>query len=80
MSEPNKGLIITVKAARINADKSQEDAANSLGISITAYKRKENGLSRFYVDEIAVLSRLFKVNMTNFFEAQCHKKTRKELG
>ena len=62
---------ISVKAARVNAKKNQKDVADALGLSLTAYQRKENGQVRFYADELALLSQLFNVPMLNFFEAQC---------
>lgn len=66
---------ISVKAARVNAKKKQEEAAQALNLSITGYRKKENGQSKFYVDELAILSQLFGVPMLNFFEAGCHNKT-----
>jgi len=71
-------MLITVKAARINKGLYQQDVADHLGLSLNAYVRKENGLRRFYVDEIAKLSQLFGVSIVNFFEAQCHNKTREQ--
>ncbi|TCN00884.1 helix-turn-helix protein [Paenibacillus sp. BK033] len=70
-----EGFTITVKAARINCGIKPEDAAKALKISKSGYSKKENGKSRFYVDEIATLSELFKVPVANFFEAECHKMT-----
>ncbi len=66
---------ISVKAARVNAKISQEDAAKALGLSLTGYRKKENGQSKFYADELSILSCKFGVNMLNFFEAGCRKKT-----
>lgn len=68
-------LIISVKAARINANKTQEEVAKSLGLSLNAYVRKENGIRRFYIDEIVKISCLFNVDINNFFESQCNEKT-----
>ena len=70
-------MIITVRAARVNAGVSQEDIAAALSLSLMAYRRKESGKTRFYADEIAVLSNLLNVEIANFFEIQCLKKTRK---
>jgi len=69
---------ITVKAARVNFGMSQKDTAALLGLSLTAYVRKENGKARFYFDEIIALSRKFNVPVQNFFDPECHSKTRKE--
>lgn len=69
-------MIITVKAARVNAGLSQQEVANQLGLSLRAYQRKENGEVRIYADEIVAISILFGVPAQNFFETQCRKKTR----
>lgn len=66
---------ITVKAARVNVGKSQKETAHYIGLSLTQYQRKENGIARFYADELAKLSVYFNVPMLNFFEAGCPKKT-----
>ncbi|MFD1887502.1 helix-turn-helix transcriptional regulator [Paenibacillus wenxiniae] len=66
---------ITVKAARVNAGMSQEEVAKHLGLSKNGYTRKENGQSKFYIDEIVSLSDLFNVKLENFFETMCRKKT-----
>lgn len=66
---------LTVKAARINAGLTQQEVADKLGLYLTAYVRKENGKTRFYVDEVAKLSMLFSVSIENFFETGCHEKT-----
>ena len=39
----------------------QEDLAKLLGIKQNTYSKKENGLSRFTVDEITMLKEIFKV-------------------
>lgn len=66
---------LSVKAARVNAGFSQRQTANRLGLSLTAYVRKENGKTKFYADEIVQLSRLFGVQVQIFFEASCRVKT-----
>lgn len=68
---------ITVKAARVNAGLKSEEVAAALGLSKGGYSKKENGRSKFYIDEIALLSQMFKVPFENFFEAGCLKKTQK---
>ncbi|WP_201009051.1 helix-turn-helix transcriptional regulator [Paenibacillus glycanilyticus] len=62
---------ITVKAARVNSNMKAKDVAVFLKLALVTYSRKENGKSRFYADEIARLSELFKVPYENFFEAAC---------
>jgi transcriptional regulator with XRE-family HTH domain len=66
---------ITVKAARVNAGMTQQEAALALELSLNGYAKKESGRSRFYIDEIIVLSKLFKVPYQNFFEVTCLLKT-----
>lgn len=66
---------ISVKAARVNAKMGQKEVAEVLGLSVTGYQKKENGLSKFYADELALLSQLFDFPMLNFFEAGCRNKT-----
>ena len=39
----------------------QKDIAKLLGIKQNTYSKKENGLSRFTVDEITILKDIFKV-------------------
>ncbi|MNJ05613.1 hypothetical protein D3C73_1670380 [compost metagenome] len=53
-----------------------KDVAVALGLSTNGYSRKENGHTKFYIDEIAQLSQMFKVPFENFFEAGCLYKTR----
>jgi len=61
--------------ARIHAGITQEQAARHLGLSLNGYVKKENGKSRFYVDEIVALSELFGVDYQVFFKSLCRKKT-----
>ncbi|MGG3307368.1 helix-turn-helix transcriptional regulator [Paenibacillus lautus] len=70
---------LTIKAARVNAGFSRKEVAEKLDLSVTGYAKKENGKSKFYIDEVVVLSDLFKVDMLNFFEVKCLKKTQKEV-
>ncbi|ALH46408.1 helix-turn-helix transcriptional regulator [Paenibacillus larvae] len=66
---------LNVKTARVNAGVTQEVAARYLGLSLNGYAKKERGKSKFYVDEIIVLSELYGVDYRNFFKSVCHKKT-----
>jgi transcriptional regulator with XRE-family HTH domain len=68
-------MLITVKAARVNAGFTQKEVAERLGLSVNGYAKKENGKAKFYVDEIMLLSELFNVSFENFFESKCRKKT-----
>lgn len=61
------------KALRVNANKDQQEVADYLALSITQYKRKENGHARWYADEIYKLSKLYDVPVGIFFtkEVSC---------
>lgn len=69
---------LTIKAARIIAGYSRKEVAEKLDLSVSGYAKKEDGKSKFYIDEIVLLSELFGVEMQNFFEVRCRKKTRRE--
>lgn len=58
------------KALRVNAGKEQQEVADYLDLSLTQYKRKENGHSRWYADEIYKLSKLYGVPVGIFFTAE----------
>jgi len=58
---------ITPKGLRVSADKTQQEVADYLGLSLTQYKRKENNHVRFYADEIYYLSKLYDVPVGIFF-------------
>lgn len=68
-------MLISVKAARVNAKMTQKEVARALDLALSAYQRKENGHVRFYADELALLSQLFGVPLVNFFEVQCPNRT-----
>lgn len=70
---------ITVKAARVNTGMQIKEVAEVLNLSVGGYSKKENGHARFYIDEIAKLSQMFKVPFENFFEAECLNKTQSKL-
>lgn len=70
---------LTVKTARVIAGLSRKEVAKKLNLSVEGYAKKERGQSKFYIDEIVTLSEILKVDMQNFFEVQCHKKTRELL-
>jgi transcriptional regulator with XRE-family HTH domain len=74
-----KRMKISVKAARVNSNMQVKEAAEALSLSIGGYSKKENGHARFYADEIAKLSELFKVPFANFFEAECPNTTHEEV-
>lgn len=66
---------ISIKAARVNSGMKAKDVAQALGLSLNGYSRKENGHTKFYIDEVAQLSQMFKIPFENFFEAECLYKT-----
>lgn len=59
---------ITPKGLRVSEDKTQQEVADYLGLSITQYQRKENNRVRFYADEIYKLSKLYDVPVSIFFD------------
>lgn len=73
-------MVVTVKAARVNAGLSQKQTADHLDLSLTAYVRKENGKTKFYADEIVRLSALLGVRVENFFEVSCLIRTHDEIS
>ncbi|WP_046230194.1 helix-turn-helix transcriptional regulator [Paenibacillus algorifonticola] len=75
MQTPTK---LSVKALRVNCGLLSKDVAKHLGLSLATYSRKENNHGRFYADEAAKLSELFKVPYENFFDAGCLIKTQDE--
>lgn len=58
---------ITPKGLRVSAGLSQQEVADVLGLSLTQYRRKENGHVRFYADEIDRLSTFYNVPVSIFF-------------
>ncbi|GAC41684.1 helix-turn-helix domain-containing protein [Paenibacillus popilliae] len=70
-------MFVTVKAARITSGIPAEEMAFRLGLSKTGYLRKENGKTRFYVDEIAKISLILGISIENFLELSCHLETQK---
>lgn len=64
---------ITPKGLRVSADKTQQEVADHLGLSVTQYKRKENNHVRFYADEIYKLSKLYNVPVSIFFDKKVSK-------
>ncbi|BFH15021.1 hypothetical protein J6TS7_14800 [Paenibacillus dendritiformis] len=70
-------MFVSIKAARITAGFSTEEMASQLGLSKAGYVRKENGKTRFYIDEIAKISLILGISIENFLEVSCHLETRK---
>ncbi|MCM2675610.1 helix-turn-helix domain-containing protein [Alkalicoccobacillus plakortidis] len=74
------GMTLTPKALRVNSGKTQEDVANHLELSLTAYKRKENNQTRWYADELAKLAVFYKVDIGIFFKPKVSYKDTKEVS
>lgn len=66
-TEFKKGVIfmekLSVKAIRVNIGKTQKEMANLLGISTRKYADKENGLSKWYWDEIKKISEIADIEI-----------------
>ncbi len=58
---------LTPKALRVNGGYTQKQVAEYLGISLTQYKRRENGKARWYADELYKLAKLYNVDISVFF-------------
>ncbi len=67
-------ITITVKAARVNKGLHIHEVASHLGMSKATYVKKENGVTRFYADEMFALSKLLDIPILNFFELSCKNK------
>lgn len=65
---------ITPKGLRVSANKTQQEVANYLGLSLTQYKRKENNEARWYADEIYKLSKFYNVPISIFFTPEVSQK------
>lgn len=56
-----------LKALRTEHKIKQSDMADMLGIGVTTYNRKENGLSEFTETECLKISKLFEVSPMDIF-------------
>jgi len=62
-----------LKAYRIKHDLTQEDMCFKLGISIVAYRNKENGHNQFTLAEAKTISDIFNASiMEIFFENEVY--------
>jgi len=57
----------TVRQARVLANITIKEMAKKMGLSQTAYFKKEKGLSRFYYDEAVKFSSFVNIPMDNIF-------------
>lgn len=58
---------ITVAEARRMRGISQEDAAAALGLSVSGYRKKELGTSKFYVDEANAFCELVNLSRDELY-------------
>lgn len=56
-----------LKSLRVKQGLKQQDVANYLGITLSAYNYKENGKRKFNVDEAIKLARLLKCDIEDIF-------------
>lgn len=75
--------IMLLKSKRVLLGVTQEDIASALGISRTAYSKKENAKNPFTREELETVKGLLKLSsqefMDIFFENQCDFKSQKEV-
>lgn len=60
---------MSIRAMRVNANLTQEQVAEKLGITRLSYRNKENGKTEFKLKELLVLCELFGVELNDF--ARC---------
>ena len=58
---------ITVSEARRLRGISQEDAAERLGLSLNGYRKKEAGISKFYLDEATKFCDMVDMNLSDIY-------------
>lgn len=57
---------MSIRAMRVNANLTQEQVADKLGITRLAYRNKENGKTEFKLKELLVMCELFGVELNDF--------------
>lgn len=60
-------ITLSPKALRVNSGKTQAEVAKYLRMSLTQYRRRENGNTRWYAEEILQLAELYNVDIAVFF-------------
>lgn len=58
---------ITVMEARRLRGISQEDAAERLGLSVNGYRKKESGVSKFYLDEATKFCDMVNMKLSDIY-------------
>jgi transcriptional regulator with XRE-family HTH domain len=61
-------LKLSAKALRVNSGQTQAEIAKFLNMSLTQYKRRENGTTRWYADELSRLATHYGVSISIFFD------------
>lgn len=59
--------MISIKAARVNANMTQKEAAKKLGISYQTLSLYENNSSRISIGLLIKMSKLYQMEMDKFF-------------
>ena len=54
---------LSIKAIRVNLDKTQDEMANLLNITPRAYADRENGKSRWFFDEILTIAKFANIEI-----------------
>jgi len=57
---------MTVRAMRVNANMTQEQVAEKLGMTTLSYRKREQGKVEFKFSELLILCELFKVELNDF--------------
>lgn len=53
----------TIRQIRLMNEKTQEEFADLLGITVIAYRNKELGVTRFYFNEVKKIAETFNVDL-----------------
>lgn len=57
-----------LRGIRVEKDLTQEDMAKKLNISLSSYQNKENGHTKFTLDEALKISEMVKLKIEDIFE------------
>ena len=69
-SKPSTQINRLLRAARLDAGKSLEDAANHLGITAASMSRMETGASGVMADRVAVLANFYGVSVAELLDGR----------
>lgn len=68
--DPNKLIGFKLKSLRMKEELSQQNVADDLGISATAYSKIENGRTSMSVNRLYQISNYFKIFVADLFDAR----------